>query len=130
MIQKEQISNRFLDAAQRRILGGFLVTFGSFFGCFWVTFGTFLEDVGAIWAVVGCPGLLWAILGVGGCWMTFGSFFGRFLVSFGNTFGALGDSFLKLSGAFGHSLHKGPAASMSVAQCLNFLGQPGMAGNN
>ena len=49
----------------------FFVTFGRFSGCVWLTFGTLLEDVGAIWAVVGCPGLLWAILGVGGCWVTF-----------------------------------------------------------
>jgi len=30
------------------------MSFDFLFLCFWLTFGTFLEVVGAIWAVLGC----------------------------------------------------------------------------
>ena len=60
MNKKEGINNRFLDAAQRRALGGFSVTdlllLGMLLDDFWDHFECFLYNFS-------CSGLSWALLG-------------------------------------------------------------------
>ena len=67
MSQKEEISYRFLDSAQRRILGGFLVTLVDLLelwrgpweasGALWVALGSFWGALGRFWDALGSFGV-------------------------------------------------------------------------